>query len=344
MDNTNLENSPELIKSNDVEAEARYGAWTEAMSAEDVPKFAGEGAEFFGDSTQEPTENLSDVAAETENEYDQGLADAAAIINYGLDAAARRYGVEAVIQGIKSFDASGSDNPIRDLYRHLGIDTVEESKDLHNVNDANKVDEAEFRERTSLPSTSEKSKEGAFKAIEDVKELISDVEGADPRYNDLRMGARQAGKGYFEYAVDSLEKRGLTDLFGVLQAQKESVDTESKKVDEETEAEGETPKAENEFETEEKDNEEVKTEEEKSEGEPEQEGEEKAEEEEHKEQSAVNEAEIWNEKLVEQSEEEPIIPEAPEEIKQTTVEGTVSFEQLNNPNSTDLINPEQLRK
>ena len=56
----------------------------------------------------------------------------------------------------------------------------------------------------------------------DMKELIVEVEGADPRYEELRAGAKAAGKGYFEYAVGSQYNRGLTDLFRTLAAQREA--------------------------------------------------------------------------------------------------------------------------
>ena len=58
-------------------------------------------------------------------------------------------------------------------------------------------------------------------SIEDMKELIAEVEGADPRYEALREGARSAGKGYFEFAVSEYGVRGLTELFAVLGRQRE---------------------------------------------------------------------------------------------------------------------------
>jgi len=66
-----------------------------------------------------------------------------------------------------------------------------------------------------------RSYEGAFQALNDMKELIGEVEGADPRYEELREGARKAGKGYFEYAVSSYGTQGLTELFSALATQKE---------------------------------------------------------------------------------------------------------------------------
>ncbi len=62
-----------------------------------------------------------------------------------------------------------------------------------------------------------------------MQELILEVEGADPRYEELRAGARAAGKGYFEYAVSSFGTRGLTELFQVLSAQREKSEAEAEK-------------------------------------------------------------------------------------------------------------------
>ena len=47
------------------------------------------------------------------------------------------------------------------------------------------------------------------------------MEGADPRYEVLREGARSAGKGYFEFAVSEYGVRELTELFAVLGQQRE---------------------------------------------------------------------------------------------------------------------------
>ena len=196
-----------------------------------VPEFAGDVSEKnFG--TANP-ENLyygeaEDDESETGEEYDAGIADAAALINYGLNAAAREIGVEAVVQKIKGFDASGREDPIKDLFEYLGVNTPEEHKEMVKENEAAVKDEQEFRGGVNAPSA-RRSVEGAFKALDDMKELIREVEGADPRYEELREGARAAGKGYFEYAVKDYGVQGLTELFGVLAQQREKVEKEADK-------------------------------------------------------------------------------------------------------------------
>lgn len=201
-----------------------------AEKMKDVPPFqpekmfgtANSENQFYGESATEEQETT---------DHNEGLSDAAAIINYGLDAVAREKGVEATVQGIKSFDASNTDNPVRDLYVHLGVDTMEELKDTRDESEASKHAREYFRDEYNMPKTQAKTREGAIKAILDMKELIAEVEDADPRYQELRNKARAAGKGYFEYAVKDFGLRGLTDLFGVLAEQhqdKEQAETEQK--------------------------------------------------------------------------------------------------------------------
>lgn len=207
------------------ESEIRAKEWQDAMSSDDVPAFAGdvsmnqESTTPSGDSLEAaPQMPIEDALNNTEN--NQGLSNAAAIINYGLNAAAKEYGVETVVQKIKSFDPAGSENPIRDFFLYLGIDTPSEINDVRMEREAARFKEADFYENSdAAPQTKKRSPEGAFQAIEDMKELILEVEGADPRYEQLREEAKAAGKGYFEYAVGSRVNRGLTDLFDALAAE-----------------------------------------------------------------------------------------------------------------------------
>ena len=182
-----------------------------------VPSFSGFGS---GEKNSE-----SDDAA---TEYNEGLADAIAIINYGIDAAVREEGendaaaIQKVINVLRDFDVSNSENPIRDLFRSLGVESREEMSEVRDEADASAPAELELRTQYSMPKTDEKSREGAIAAIESMKELIAEVEGASPIYDDLRQGARAAGMGVFEYAVKKSDTRSLTELFKVLAEQREN--------------------------------------------------------------------------------------------------------------------------
>ena len=239
MDNNNLEQYPgfkvESAGEREVAPEEDFAKAFETG----MPPFAGEqnsetqyeqGSETqYG---QAAVENLyyGEAKGDGENgdvgeQYDAGIADAAALINYGLDAAARELGVETVVQKIKGFDAGGREDPIGDLFKELGVDTPEEAEAVREEGMATMANEREFREGVNNPGQ-RRSYEGAFEALSDMKELISEVEGADPRYEELREGARAAGKGYFEYAVSKFGSQGLTELFGVLAEQREKMDEE----------------------------------------------------------------------------------------------------------------------
>ena len=120
----------------------------------DVPPFAGEqfgvahqGNEFYGEAAD---------ADEETDDYNEGLSNAAALINYGLDAIAREKGVEVVVQGIKTFDASNSDNPLRDLYFHLGVNTPEELDDARDESRATKAARERFRDEYNAIKATQK--------------------------------------------------------------------------------------------------------------------------------------------------------------------------------------------
>lgn len=208
-DNTFEQYPGEKLNNEPSEADlARADEWQSAMNSEDVPAFAG-------DMSMD-----QEAISPEEEQNNESLSSAAAIINYGLNAAAREYGVETVVQKIKNFDASGSENPIRDLFMYLGVEFPEGVNEVKLEREATRSEEMDFYENSpSAPATQNRSTEGAFQAIYDMKELILEVEGADPRYEELREGAKATGKGYFEYAVGSNTNRGLTDLFNALAAE-----------------------------------------------------------------------------------------------------------------------------
>ena len=215
MQDDSFTTNPEVInsKANSEPNIATANEWNAAMA--DAPEYAGDSPESV-DTAPEPVVEATQLPGEQD---DDGIENASAIINYGLDAAARTLGVEAVAQMIKNFDCTGSEDPIGDLYNLLGIDTKEERQELHDVRRANMNTETEFREEFNVPAPSKYKKEAAVKAIQDMKELISEVEGADPAYAAMRN--ETSGKGYFAHAVEGYEKQGFVELFQSLKKQRE---------------------------------------------------------------------------------------------------------------------------
>lgn len=193
--------------------------WEMAMAGEkggEVPEFKGD---KYGIAKEENNYYGEAVDDESENKYDSDLAEASNILNFGLDSIARTFGIETTIKKIKEFDVSGRADPIGDLFLEFGIDTKVEADDLDDEDEANATKVNVARREVNAVSQS-KSVEAARRAIQEMKELISEIEGADPKYETLREGAKQAGMGYFEYAIKDYNTRGLTELFQVLASQK----------------------------------------------------------------------------------------------------------------------------
>lgn len=221
MDEDNFEKFPGEGKiERAVPREQDFSAAMNGVGAE-VPEFTGEqfgtanaGNEYYGEG--------GDNMEEQNEERNAGIADAAALINYGLNAVARDRGVGYVIGVIKGFDPDGSEDPMMDLFISLGIDTQAEVQEVDEENEAAKLkEEVAFRKGINAP-LQERSVDGARAAIKAIKELITEVEGADPRFGRLRTEATAADKDIFDYAVEKAEKekkngtRGLTELFDAL--------------------------------------------------------------------------------------------------------------------------------
>ena len=187
---------------------AREAEWNNAMS--DAPEFSGT-----------PKTQYEGAAPTNESpERDDNIADASAIINYGLNAAAREVGVEETMQTINNFVSNGNEDPVKQLFGDLDIDTNAEMEDVVEESRASKPQEDAFRDNVNAPTTMNRSQEGALNAIKEVKELVAEVE-TSPAYANLRAEALKANKGVFEYAVSKYGTRDLTVLFNALNELKE---------------------------------------------------------------------------------------------------------------------------
>lgn len=230
------------------------GGEREVSESEDFGKaMNGEGAPVPAYAGEQPN-NMDES-----EKFDKAVSDAAAVINYGLNAVARDRGVGYVIGVIKGFDPDGSEDPMMDLFISLGIDTQAEVQEVDEENEAAKSkEEVAFRKGVNAP-LQERSVDGARAAIKAIKELIAEVEGADPRFGRLRTEATAANKDIFDYAVEKAEKekkngtRGLTELFDALamygkeDTANEAADTSGEEAKEEPEvlgANSEEPKSE----------------------------------------------------------------------------------------------------
>ena len=201
----------------------REEEWKKTMS--DVPEFNNNSI-FNNPATESPAETPTNVpTTEQTPERDETIADATAIINYGLNAASREKGVEVVIQTINNFVPNGIDNPIDQLFSELGIKTRADLTSVKEESNASKSSINAFRnESINAPNTVNKSSSGALYAIAEVKKLVAEVE-TSPDYADLRAEAISNGKGIFEYAVAKYNVRDLTVLFNALSERKKQHET-----------------------------------------------------------------------------------------------------------------------
>ncbi len=225
------------------------------FAEEGIPEFSGFGVkkdesnEYYGDLTSEeleqiaPTDQVEQIAPTdqveqtelgqaspeqtpiTENigpegsQYDQALADASAITGYGFDAVARQNGVEDVVEKIKYFDETNSNNPIKDLHAEMGIDTPEEIEKIREDSYATKDKVEELIQENNMPEVKERNEDNARQAIRDTKEVITEVEKVGPQYEDLRQNALRAREGEFDHIVRDKETQGLTEMFAGLSDQ-----------------------------------------------------------------------------------------------------------------------------
>ena len=197
---------------------ARAAEWEKSMT--DAPEFNG--GQPFG--TETAADTTAEQGLEIENR-DESIADASAILNYGLNAAAREKGVEAVVQAINNFIPDGKSDPIRQILTELGVENVVEMNTIADESRAIRPAENTFRsESVNAPTTLNRSESGALNAIQQMKELIAEVQTA-PEYTELRNDALKYGKGVFEYAVNKYGTRDLTVLFKELSTLKQSAKT-----------------------------------------------------------------------------------------------------------------------
>lgn len=213
--------------------------WQESML--DAPEFSGDTAVPTSISEM-PIEVSAEKYAETPMEAekrDDSIANAGAVLAYGFNAASKEKGVDTVVQAIKNFVPNGQDDPVKQLLSEIGIDTKEELSELSDESRASKTAENAFRtDNINAPPAANKSESGAISAIQDFKELVSEIESA-PEYANLRANAMRNGRGIYEEAIAEYNTRGLTTLFNALKEQKEAM-LEAEKTQQESPADNQT--------------------------------------------------------------------------------------------------------
>ena len=170
--------------------------------------------EFYGETVAD---------AEAGEAHIDGAESATKIISL-INGFAVRDGVGSAVEKLETLDLSGSKNPVADIYKHFGVDNSEEYKEVRDTNDALKPLYDGLNEGPNAPVSNNRSAEEIIAAVEDFKEIIREVKGADPRFAELRAEATVARMDYFDYAVSKFQTQDLTTLFKVLAEQREQKD------------------------------------------------------------------------------------------------------------------------
>ena len=217
--------------------------WQESML--DAPEFSGDTA-VPTPISEMPIEVSAEKYAESPmkaEKCDDSIANAGAVLAYGFNAASKEKGVDTVVQAIKNFVPNGQDDPVKQLLSEIGIDTKEELSELSDESRASKTAENAFRtDNINAPPAANKSESGAISAIQDFKELVSEIESA-PEYANLRANAMRNGRGIYEEAIAEYNTRDLTTLFNALKEQKEAMQNqklEAEKTQQESLADNQT--------------------------------------------------------------------------------------------------------
>ena len=186
----------DVIKTGQKIGEATFG------NANEENKFYGESKDDGGEEQSGQGNEMGD----TKKTMSEVLADAVS-----------KYGYGRTMQKLSECDVSGSDDPVGDLYYYMGLGTTHEGEEEAKHEVGMTDGEADNKEIVS----SDQDVQGVRTEINNMKEIINEVKGANPAYEGLRQGAWAAGMDVFEYAAKAYEVQSLPELFQVLEQQKE---------------------------------------------------------------------------------------------------------------------------
>lgn len=212
------------------ESLARAKEWESAMG--NMPAFDGDNI----------GEQSNDLEQEDPVGFNKQIVDAGRILNYINQAPGDP---EHNIEIIKNFDAKAYENPLVELEKQLGImkdeysSKKDEREDLIKNEDERKytVQRNDIMMGENAPNISKnKSHQDFYYALEQVKALISNVDGgAESKYRNLNNEALSAGMGKLNYLVRNKKKKDMATLLnelGNLQDKKEIEPDDAERQDE----------------------------------------------------------------------------------------------------------------
>ena len=196
--------------------------WENADMSGDAPEFSGEDPYAMyesdeaedGDGEMETTEEVNGAESEksesrTEAAMNGKFGGAEKLTSYGLDTAARMYGLGAVFKAIKETDQTGSDayNPMHSIFEKVAPNPEERANLFGEI----RKDDSE----TKQFERKDDEREDIDNAIAQMKTLMNALEN-DPRFEDLRKRAADDGVDVTTYLTSNLVNPTLSDFFNGL--------------------------------------------------------------------------------------------------------------------------------
>ncbi|MBP5674712.1 hypothetical protein J6W91_00065 [Candidatus Saccharibacteria bacterium] len=206
-DDTNLEKFPG--QNPEAEQRGEYAdVWEDANMMEDAPDFQGE--DPFNPEAQEgqnPTEKKEIIETEKTAKY----GGAGRLADYGLDTAAKIYGLDTVLKAVNETDETDRDarNPIASIYERIAPNPEERE---HLFDEIDKEDTEEQKEERK-----DDEPEDINNAIHQMKVLLDAIQN-DPRFANLRERAASEGKDVISYLTGDEANPTLTNFFNGLDA------------------------------------------------------------------------------------------------------------------------------
>ena len=182
--------------------------WENANMEEDAPEFQGENP--YNPDIVETEEETGETEGIAKTEKAEKYGGAGRLADYGLDTAARIYGLDTVLKNINETDETDRDamNPIGSIYERM-VPNPDERANLYR--EIGKDEDEE--QRMAMKDTPEE----VNNAIHSMKRILDALEN-DPRFASVRERAAEEGKDVISYLTTGEASPTLTTFFEGLDA------------------------------------------------------------------------------------------------------------------------------
>lgn len=202
----------EKLLGENLEAEKRgeyADVWEEANMMEDAPEFAGE--DPYNPEITETAEESGEAEGSAKTEKSEKYGGAGRLADYGLDTAARIYGLDSVLKAVNETDETDRDalNPIGSIYERM-VPNPDERANLYR--EIGKDEDEE--QRMAMKDTPEE----VNNAIHSMKKILDALEN-DERFASVRERAAEQGKDVISYLTTGEVSPTLSTFFEGLDAE-----------------------------------------------------------------------------------------------------------------------------